>query len=104
MPVIRRVPNIATCRAEGVQNDTHTISDGALAWSEGRFEWIGPDKELPDRFREWDVVRAEGDLIVPGPSSIATPTSPSVVGGPMSSPNGRAGGPILRSRRQEAAS
>ncbi len=66
MPVIRHVPNIATCRAEGVQNDTHTISDGALAWSEGRFAWIGPDKELPDRFRDWDVVRAQGDLIVPG--------------------------------------
>ena len=66
MPVVRHVPTIATCRSEGQQREIHTISNGALAWDEGRFVWVGSDSDLPDRFLDWDVVGVEGDLIVPG--------------------------------------
>jgi imidazolonepropionase len=43
-----------------------TIRDGAVAWSGGRIEWVGPTRELPARFAGAARLEAHGALLTPG--------------------------------------
>ena len=52
MPVIRHIGVLATCAADGGQGDIHPITNGALAWAEGRIAWAGRDEDLPSQYAE----------------------------------------------------
>jgi len=42
------------------------VERGALALSDGRVAWAGPEAELPARFAAWPRERLEGRLVTPG--------------------------------------
>ncbi len=66
MPVLKNVGRLATCRAEGAQDDIHEIERAALAWDGDRVRWVGPEAELPAEYAEEPVHDAGGRLVVPG--------------------------------------
>jgi imidazolonepropionase len=66
MPVLRNISLLATCRAEGAQDDIHAIADAALAWRDGIIRWVGPARELPGSEDDGDGRDAGGGLVIPG--------------------------------------
>jgi imidazolonepropionase len=66
--VLRNIGLLATCRAEGTQEEIHAIPRAALAWEEGqgRVVWAGPEAELPPRFAGGEAADAGGRLVIPG--------------------------------------
>ncbi len=66
MNLLRNIGMLATCRSAGGQGDIHPIAAAALAWDAGRIVWVGPETDLPDRFRGATVLDAGGSLVIPG--------------------------------------
>jgi imidazolonepropionase len=67
MKVLVNIAQLATCRADGSQGDIHPIFDAALVWdSAGTIEWVGAERELPDRYRDVEPLDAGGRLVIPG--------------------------------------
>ena len=66
MPVIRSVGTLATCRADGRQDEIHTIRDAAMAWTDDGIQWVGEDRHLPTRFGDWKTWRLPQSLVIPG--------------------------------------
>lgn len=65
MPVLRRIGVLATCSGPG-QRDVGLIRDAALVWEDGRFVWVGPDRDLPASYKAHDELDAAGRLVIPG--------------------------------------
>lgn len=66
MPVLREIGLLAACREPGGQAEVHAVSDAALAWREGRLEWVGPEADLPRAWADEPAWSAGGCLVVPG--------------------------------------
>ena len=66
MKLLRNIGLLATCRAEGPQEELHAVPDAALAWEDGMIRWAGPERSLPDEYRRADADDASGRLVVPG--------------------------------------
>jgi imidazolonepropionase len=66
MPVLRNIGLLATCRAEGLQQDIHPIPRAALAWDDGRVVWAGPESDLPRHLEAGETLDADGRLVIPG--------------------------------------
>jgi imidazolonepropionase len=66
MPVLTNIFELNSCRDEGGQGDIHSLSDAAVAWIDGRIEWVGPRRDLPGEYAAYEVVDAGGALVVPG--------------------------------------
>ncbi len=66
MPVLTGAATVVTCREPDGQAEIGVIRDGALAWSDGVIEWVGPAAELPPRFERHEAWDAGGRLVVPG--------------------------------------
>ena len=66
MRLLHNIAQLATCRAEGGQEDIHSIADAALVWDGGTIRWVGPAAELPAEFRVADQIDAGGRLVIPG--------------------------------------
>ena len=65
MPLLTNISHLYTCTGTG-QGDVGDIPDGALAWEDGVIRWVGPWKELPAEYAEWERENAEGRIVVPG--------------------------------------
>src|SRR6185503_9072210 len=67
MKMLANVSQLATCRAEGGQDDIHAIPNAAMVWDDaGVIRWIGPEKDLPSAYRGAERVDAGGRLVIPG--------------------------------------
>ncbi|HEY8196557.1 MAG TPA: imidazolonepropionase [Gemmatimonadales bacterium] len=66
MTVLVNIGQLATCRAEGGQDNIHAISDAAMAWDGGVIRWVGPQKELPAEYGRAERLDAGGRLVIPG--------------------------------------
>lgn len=66
MPVLRNIAQLATCPPGNPQGDAGLIGQAALAWLDGRIQWVGPYRELPVTFRSEPVIDCERRLVVPG--------------------------------------
>ena len=52
MPVLTNISYLATCKAEGEQGNIHPITDAAVAWDEGRIQWVGAEADLPEAYAD----------------------------------------------------
>ncbi len=67
MKVLANIGQLATCRAEGGQGDTHVIANAAMAWdAHGRISWIGAERDLPAAYASAERIDAGGRLVIPG--------------------------------------
>lgn len=66
MPLLRNIGLLARCPASGPQADLAPVPDAALAWSNGRIDWVGPEADLPARYRGQPAQDARRLLVVPG--------------------------------------
>src|ERR1041384_583864 len=66
MPLLTNIGALARCLPSGPQSEIHVIPAAALAWEGDRIAWVGPEAELPERFRDWPREDAGGRLVVPG--------------------------------------
>jgi imidazolonepropionase len=66
VPVLRNIAQLATCPPGNPQDNAGLISQAALAWDDGRIQWVGPYRELPAAFRAQPVIDCERRLVVPG--------------------------------------
>lgn len=66
MKMLANIGQLATCKAEGAQDDIHTISDAALVWDDETILWVGPARELPQEYRGAERLDAGGRLVIPG--------------------------------------
>jgi imidazolonepropionase len=66
MKVLANIGQLATCRAEGGQDEIHTIADAALVWDDGMIVWLGREEELPSEYRPAERLDAGGRLVIPG--------------------------------------
>ena len=57
---------LATCPAAGGQDAIGAIENAALAWRNGRIEWVGPEADMPLELRERETHSAEGRMVIPG--------------------------------------
>lgn len=65
MTILRRIGTLATCSGSG-QAGVNLIRDAALVWEGTQIVWIGPDQDLPTRFRQHHEYDAGGRLVIPG--------------------------------------
>jgi imidazolonepropionase len=66
MPVLVNIGELCACRAEGGQGDVHAIADAALVWEEEHIAWVGPERELPERYQQLERRDAQRKLVTPG--------------------------------------
>ncbi len=66
MPVLGNIRCLATCAADLGSSDAGLIEKAALAWSDGTIEWVGPERDLPERYRDDWPMDAGGALVIPG--------------------------------------
>lgn len=66
MPVLTNIRQLLTCRNEGGQAALHPIERAALVWKGDTIRWVGPEAELPSRFRDEMQVDANDGLVAPG--------------------------------------
>lgn len=64
--MMANISQLATCRAEGGQGDIHAIPNASIAWNDGVIEWVGAEKDLPDKYRAAERMDAGGRLVIPG--------------------------------------
>src|SRR5689334_20751710 len=66
MPVLNNIGELCTCAEPGGQGDVHAIGDAALVWEGERIAWLGPARELPERYRGMEQHDAQHKLVTPG--------------------------------------
>jgi len=67
MKLLTNIGQLATCRAEGGQDNIHALPDAAMAWDDqGVIRWLGPETELPAEYRRSERFDAGGRLVIPG--------------------------------------
>ena len=67
MKVLANISQLATCRDEGGQADTHVIPHAAMVWdAHGGISWIGTERDLPVAYASAERIDAGGRLVIPG--------------------------------------
>ena len=66
MKLLHNIAQLATCRAEGGQDDIHVIPAAAMVWDESAILWVGAEKQLPAEYRRAERLDAGGGLVIPG--------------------------------------
>lgn len=66
MPVLTDIATLATCRADGPQDEIHAISNAVLVWEGDTIRWAGPAATLPAEYEGMDRQSAGGRLVIPG--------------------------------------
>ncbi len=66
MEVLRNIGRLLVCPAGGGQGGIGAIEKAALAWCDGRVEWVGSESDLPESFHDAASSDALGRLVVPG--------------------------------------
>jgi imidazolonepropionase len=66
MPVLRNISTLYTCRDEGGQADIHPVKNAAIVWQGNSIEWVGPEKDLPERWNDEERISAGGKVVIPG--------------------------------------
>lgn len=66
MPILSNIGSLYQCRHDGGQGEAWLIKNAAAAWREGRFVWVGPEKDLPKELAAEPKINAEGRMVVPG--------------------------------------
>ncbi len=57
---------MATCPADGEQNDAGLIDNAALVYEDDRIVWVGSESQLPDQFATGVSVDCMQSLVIPG--------------------------------------
>ena len=66
MHALKNISTLYTCHREGSQQSIHPIENAAVVWSNGNFEWVGKEVDLPAEFQSAEVVDAKGNMVIPG--------------------------------------
>jgi imidazolonepropionase len=66
MQILRNIGALATCRADGGQDDVQLIHNAALIWNGDRIVWAGPADEMPANLGTAVMFDARGGLVIPG--------------------------------------
>lgn len=66
MPVLRHISQLATCPANGPQQDAGLLGDAAVAWTGDTISWVGPSSDLPAEFSGEAAIDCAGKLVIPG--------------------------------------
>lgn len=66
MAVLKNIGLLARCSDSGTQADIHLIPSAAMAWDNGRINWVGPEAELPAELATQPQLNAGGKLVIPG--------------------------------------
>jgi imidazolonepropionase len=66
MPLLTNIPILYTCAPAGAQANLHPVRDAVLAWEGGTIRWVGPERDLPEAFADWDRRDARGCMVIPG--------------------------------------
>ncbi|MEL7833288.1 imidazolonepropionase [Fodinibius sp. Rm-B-1B1-1] len=66
MPVLTNIGFLATCIDEGAQGEIHPQKNAAIAWQDDTIQWVGQEKDLPEKYADEKVFDANGKMVVPG--------------------------------------
>lgn len=66
MPLLQNISTLYICPDTPEQFDVQPIKGGAIAWSGSIIEWAGPESDLPDQYKEYEVYNAGGKMVIPG--------------------------------------
>lgn len=66
MPVLTNIGVAATCKPGGLQREIHPIPDAAIAWEGETLRWVGPERDLPAKYRGGEIHDAARGLVIPG--------------------------------------
>jgi imidazolonepropionase len=66
MPLLRNISTLYICPDTPEQQDVQPIKDGVIAWSGSIIEWAGPESDLPDQYKKYEVFDAGGKMVIPG--------------------------------------
>lgn len=64
--VLSNIGQLARCMREGGQGDVQIVARAAVAWRDGKIEWVGPERELPAEYSGAERFDAGGRLAIPG--------------------------------------
>lgn len=65
MPLLTNISHLYTCTGDG-QGDVGDIADGAIAWDHDVIRWVGPWRDVPAEYAEWEREDAGGRVVIPG--------------------------------------
>ncbi len=66
MPILKNIGFLATWKDEGGQGEIHPIKNAAIAWENDTISWVGPESDLPVKYKNEEVFDADGKMVVPG--------------------------------------
>lgn len=66
MPVLTNIGFLATCKDQGAQDEIHPIKNAAIAWKNDTIEWVGREKDLPEKYVNEQQFDADGKMVIPG--------------------------------------
>jgi len=66
MPVLRNISQLAICPPGNPQEDAGLIDSAAVAWRDGKVQWVGRDRDLPEAWRPEPVIDCARRLVIPG--------------------------------------
>jgi imidazolonepropionase len=66
MQILRNIGALASCKANGGQDDVQLIHNAALIWNGDRIVWAGPADEMPANLGTAVMFDARGGLVIPG--------------------------------------
>jgi imidazolonepropionase len=66
MPILRNIAQLASCPPDTSHDDAGLISNAALIWDGDTIQWVGPYREMPDDYRNEQVIDCDRKLVVPG--------------------------------------
>ena len=66
MPVLRNISQLASCPVGNPQDDAGLIDNAALVWEGESIRWVGPYLELPNQYRQAEMIDCGQKMVIPG--------------------------------------
>ncbi len=66
MTTLRNIGQLASCPAEGPQQDAGLIENAAIVFDDAKIVWLGEERYLPETFKHVDAIDCGGRLVIPG--------------------------------------
>lgn len=66
MPVLTNIGFLATCKDQGKQGEIHPQKNAAIVWEDDTIQWVGQEKDLPQKYANKQRFDADGKMVVPG--------------------------------------